>query len=102
PRDTSTGDGVDFVSTATALQAPQNVVVASFDMVDQYIQLPALGPIPRERPMSYEAHNGALSAYFEVPAERAPSPFDTVLTGKGQLDAESIRASVKRRASLVR
>ena len=102
PRDTSTDDGVDFVSTATALQAPQNVVVASFDMVDQYIQLPELGPVPVERPMSYEPHNGALSAYFEVPAESVPSPFDTVLTGKGKLDAESIRASVKRRSSLVR
>ena len=100
PKDTHADDGVDYSATATALQEnPQSAVVASFDVMEQYAELPEFGPIPRERPMNYEPHNGALSAYAEMPAEASSTPFDNVLTASGKLDAESIRASVKRRTN---
>jgi len=100
PKDTSTDDGIDYSATATALQEnPQSAVVASFDVMEQYAELPEFGPIPRERPTNYEPHNGALSAYAETPAKASSNPFDKVLTVSGKLDAESIRASVKRRTN---
>ncbi|MDB5554557.1 MAG: septal ring lytic transglycosylase RlpA family protein [Rhizobium sp.] len=98
PKDTHMDDGVDYSATATALvDSPRSAVVASFDVMEQYAELPEFGPIPRERPMNYEPNNGALSAYAEMPVEASSSPFDKVLTASGKLDAESIRASVKRR-----
>jgi len=100
PRDTHADDGVDYSATATALQGnPRSAIVASFDLMEQYAELPEFGPIPRERPMSYEPHNGALSAYAEMPAEASSIPFDKVLASRGKLDAQSIRASVKRRTN---
>ena len=77
----------------TGGQSTKSAVVASFDVMEQYAELPEFGPVPRERPMNYEPNNGALSAYAETPSRLRPSPFDKVLTAKGKLDAESIRAS---------
>jgi rare lipoprotein A len=100
PRDTHSEDATDFKVTATALQDTRRPkVLASFDVMEQYAELPEIGPIPIERPSNYETHNGALSAYAETRIEAKAGPFDQVLTQRGKLDAESIRQAAKRRYS---
>ena len=99
PKSETTDEGVDYSVTASALQeSPRSNVVASFDVMEQYAELPEFGPVPRERPMSYEPNDGTLSAYMEVPGDEPATPFDAVLASRSRLDADSIRASVERRS----
>jgi rare lipoprotein A len=98
PRATHSEDAVDYSVTATALQANRtSQALASFDAIEHFAELPQVGPVPRQRPSSYEAHNGALSAYAAMRIESASGPFDAVLAQPAGLDANSIRAAVSKR-----
>ena len=97
PQDAATGD-VDFASTATALQAPVDpAALKALAEFEQFVMLPDIGPIPRERPGNYGPNNGALSAYAENRVMQDGTPFDAVLKPAGRLDAEAVRkAGLKR------
>jgi rare lipoprotein A len=97
PRDTTAGD-VDFASTATALQSTVDpAAMRALAEFEQFVMLPEIGPIPRERPGNYGPNNGALSAYAEMRIEQASTPFDAVLEPSDRLNSDAIRkAGLKR------
>lgn len=98
PRDTHDEDAVDF-STTTALQSTRTPpAVASFDLMQDYVQLPEIGPIPAERPSRLGEGNTTLSAYAEYRIDTASEPFDYVLADGKKLDADVIRRSVGKRS----
>lgn len=98
PRDTHEEDAVEFNPSATALQSTTtSAVTTSFDLMQDYVQLPEIGPIPRERPSQLGEGNILLSAYAESRIDTASEPFEYVLEGGNKLDADSIRNSVKKR-----
>jgi rare lipoprotein A len=98
PKDNSASD-VDFSSTATALQPTRQdpAMMQALAEFEQFVMLPDIGPIPRERPGNYEPHNGALAAYAEMRVEQANTPFDKVLKSKGKLNVENIRKAGQKR-----
>jgi rare lipoprotein A len=96
PRDTHEEDAVEFTPSATALQSTK-AVTTSFDLMQDFVQLPELGPVPRERPSQLGENNILLSAYAADRIDTASEPFEYVLADGNKLDADSIRASVKKR-----
>ena len=98
PRDTHEADAVEFTPSATALQSTRAAeVTTSFDLMQDFVQLPEIGPVPRERPSQLGENNILLSAYAADRIDTASEPFEYVLAGGNRLDADSIRASVKKR-----
>lgn len=98
PADTHDEDAVDYTATATALQSTKMpAVTTSFDMMQDYVQLPEFGPIPRDRPSQLGENNVLLSAYAGSRIDQASEPFDYVLATESELDADAIRKSVKTR-----
>lgn len=98
PRDTREEDAVEFTPSATALQATRtSEVTTSFEMMQDFVRLPEIGPVPRERPSQLGENNILLSAYAADRTGTASGPFDHVLAGGNRLDADAIRASVKKR-----
>lgn len=101
PQD-SAEEQVDFNSTATALQKTDDpAAYNALSEFEQFVMLPEIGPIPRERPGNYEPHNGALAAYAEMRIEQASSPFDAVLQPRGQLNRDAVRKSGLKRYAAV-
>jgi rare lipoprotein A len=96
PRDTHEEDAVEFTPSATALQSTK-AVTTSFDLMQDFVQLPEIGPVPRERPSQLGENNILLSAYAADRIDTASEPFEYVLADGNKLDADSIRASVKKR-----
>jgi rare lipoprotein A len=98
PRDTHEEDAVEFTPSATALQSTKAAeVTTSFDLMQDFVQLPEIGPVPRERPSQLGENNLLLSAYAADRIDTASEPFEYVLADGNKLDADSIRASVKKR-----
>lgn len=98
PRDTHEEDAVEFNPSATALQSNKpSAVTTSFDLMQDFVQLPEIGPVPRERPSQLGEGNLLLSAYAESRIDTASEPFEYVLDGGKKLDADGIRNSVKKR-----
>lgn len=98
PRKTHEEDGVEFNPSATALQSTTTpAVTTSFELMQDYVQLPEIGPIPRERPSQLGEGNLLLSAYAETRIETASEPFEYVLDGGNRLDADTIRNAVRKR-----
>jgi rare lipoprotein A len=95
PRDTHAEDAKDF-SAATAFQAPA-ATSTSFDVMQDYVALPEIGPIPAERPSRLGEGNSTLSAYAEIRIDTASEPFEYVLEGGNKLNAETIRRAVLKR-----
>lgn len=98
PRDTHEDDAVEFTPQATALQsdrAPE--VTTSFELMQDFVQLPEIGPVPRERPSQLGENNLLLSAYIADRIDTASEPFEYVLADGNKLDADIIRASAKKR-----
>jgi rare lipoprotein A len=90
-------EDIDVRSTATALQSNTESESARVleDFTD-FVALPEIGPIPRERPQLYDNSLGTLSAYAETRIDDANGPFDAVLKADRKLDAESIRNAARR------
>lgn len=98
PRDTHDEDAVEFTPTATALQSTKtSEVTTSFDLMQDFVQLPEIGPVPRERPSQLGEGNILLSAYASDRIDTASEPFEYVLADGDKLNADVIRASVKKR-----
>lgn len=98
PRDTHDEDAVDFAATATALQSTRTpAVTTSFGLMQDYVQLPDIGPVPAERPSRLGEDNITLSAYAAIRIDTASEPFDYVLNEGGRLDADAIRLSARKR-----
>lgn len=98
PRDTQDGDAVEFTPSATALQSTTaSEVTTSFELMQDFVQLPEIGPVPRERPSRLGEDNLLLSAYAADRIATASEPFEYVLAEGNRLDAGTIRASVKKR-----
>ena len=99
PRDTHDEDAVDFSATATALQSTKTpAVVTSFDLMQDYVQLPDIGPVPAERPSRLGDDNVTLSAYAEFRLDTASERFEYVLADGDKLDADAIRKSARKRS----
>lgn len=96
PRDSQDEEAVEFTPSATALQSTK-VVTTSFDLMQDFVQLPEVGPVPRERPSQLGENNILLSAYAADRIDTASEPFEYVLADGNKLDADSVRASVKKR-----
>ena len=97
PRDTHEEDAVEVTPQATALQSTTtSEVTTSFELMQDFVQLPEIGPVPRERPSQLGENNLLLSAYAADRIEVASEPFEYVLADGNRLDADSIRASVKK------
>lgn len=98
PRRVEFEDAVDVTATATALQSTKLPADStSFDLMQDYAELPHVGPIPRERPSRLGSDNVTLSAYAAVRIETASEPFDLVLKGRNRLAAEQLRAFARKR-----
>lgn len=97
PKDTHDEDAVDFSSTATALQSTKVPISTSFDAMQDYVQLPDIGPVPAERPSRLGEDNISLSAYAAIRIDTASEPFEYVLGGGDRLDAEAIRSAARKR-----
>jgi rare lipoprotein A len=98
PRDTHEADAVEFTPTATALQSTRaSETSTSFELMQDFVQLPEVGPIPRERPSQLGENNILLSAYATDRIDTASEPFEYVLADGNTLDADIIRASVRKR-----
>lgn len=98
PRDTHDDDASDFNASATALQSEKAPAAAtSFDLMQEFVQLPEIGPIPRDRPSQLGEGNLLLSAYAAERIDTASEPFEYILEGGGKLDADIIRNSVRKR-----
>jgi rare lipoprotein A len=98
PRDTHDEDSVAFTPSATALQSTKtSEVTTSFEVMQDYVQLPEIGPVPHERPSQLGEGNLLLSAYAADRIDTASEPFEYVLADGDKLDADAIRASVKKR-----
>jgi rare lipoprotein A len=96
--DNQDDDAVDSAAIATALQSTAvPVVTTSFDLMENYVQLPDIGPIPAERPSRLGEGNIALSAYAAIRIDTASEPFEYVLADGDKLDAEAIRRSASKR-----
>lgn len=91
-------EATDYAPKATALQSTRTSgVTTSFELMQDYIMLPDIGPVPRERPSRLGEDNMLLSAYAASRIDTASEPFEHVLSGGNDLDADSIRLSVKKR-----
>lgn len=98
PADTHDEDAVDFSATTTALQSTKTpAITTSFEVMQDYVQLPEIGPIPRDRPSQLGENNVLLSAYAGSRIDEASEPFEYVLATESKLDANAIRNSVKKR-----
>ena len=98
PKDTHDEDAVDYSVTTTALQSTKvPAITTSFDVMQDYVQLPDIGPVPRERPSQLGENNISLSAYAEIRIDTASEPFEYVLATESKLDADAIRQSVNKR-----
>lgn len=102
PRRADIEEAVDYTATATAtataLQSTKlPAVTTSFDLMQDYAQLPQVGPIPQERPSRLGEDNVTLSAYAAVRIDTASQPFEHVLSGDNSIAADQIRASVRKR-----
>lgn len=91
-------DDVDVRSTATALQsATVPASVRALAEFTEFVALPEIGPIPRERPQMYDNSLGTLSAYAEMRVNDANGPFEAILApDKGKLDADAVRKAARR------
>ncbi|SIQ08487.1 rare lipoprotein A [Rhizobium sp. RU20A] len=93
PKKSNLDSGVPVTALAEAEGA--SFPNAVFSGADGFAALPAIGPIPRERP-----GNGAgisyASAYLEVQVGEGPSPFDLVLGRQAPLTEDAIRAHAQR------
>jgi rare lipoprotein A len=98
PSDTHDEDAVDYSATATALQSTRTpTITTSFDLMQDYVQLPEIGPVPRDRPSQLGEDNISLAAYAAIRVDTASEPFEYVLATESKLDADTIRNSVKKR-----
>ncbi|MGV3552913.1 septal ring lytic transglycosylase RlpA family protein [Rhizobium sp.] len=98
PRNTANDDAVEFNPSATALQSSRTAAVTtSFDLMQDFVQLPDIGPIPRDRPSQLGENNVLLSAYAEHRIDTASEPFEYILDGGNKLNADQIRNSAKKR-----
>lgn len=85
------------VSTSTALVADKIPSNDAFGALQQFAELPLIGPIPRERPSRLQSVNGALSAYAEIRIESASSPFDAIMVENDRQKIETIRNAAAQR-----
>lgn len=98
PKDTHGEDAADYRVTATALQSTATpAVTTSFDLMQDYVQLPEIGPVPAERPSRLGEGNITLSAYAAIRIDTASEPFEYVLADGDALDADAIRRSARKR-----
>ena len=72
-------------------------MTTSFDLMQDFVKLPEIGPVPRDRPSQLGENNILLSAYAADRIDTASEPFEYVLAGGSKLDADDIRASVKKK-----
>lgn len=99
-RTTTVVDDVDIRSTATALQSTENSdTVRALSEFTDFVALPEIGPVPRERPQIYDNSLGTLSAYADMRVKDANGPFEAILAPASKLDASAIRDAAHRRTS---
>ncbi|MCA1444698.1 septal ring lytic transglycosylase RlpA family protein [Ensifer sp. IC4062] len=82
--------------TALAEPAPQVTMPPSFG---EFVALPEIGPIPRERPELIPMPDGNMAyaaAYVEVRVSDKASPFEAIMVDTNPLTADSIIAYAKR------
>ncbi|MNT08296.1 hypothetical protein D3C72_1430350 [compost metagenome] len=89
---------LDTSGPVTALAAPVPQF-ATPQSLDEFVMLPDIGPIPRERPEYIPMPDGNMAyaaAYVEVRVSDAKSPFEAIMVETNPLTPESILAHAKR------
>ncbi len=89
---------LDASSAVTALAAPVPQFSAP-QSLEEFVMLPEIGPIPRERPEYIPMPDGNMAyaaAYVEVRVSDAKSPFEAIMVETNPLTPESIVAHAKR------
>jgi rare lipoprotein A len=98
PKPRTSDNATEFTPNATALQSDKaSPVTTSFDLMQDFVHLPDIGPVPRDRPSQLGEGNMLLSAYAGTRIDEASEPFQYILDGGNKLDAATIRNSVKKR-----
>ncbi len=94
---TTYAEDVQVRSAATALQTTtEPASVRALEEFTDFVALPDIGPIPRERPQLLENSLGTLSAYAEMRVKDANGPFEAILKPQQKLDAHAIRDAARR------
>lgn len=89
---------LDASSPVTALAAPVPQLSAP-QSLEEFVMLPEIGPIPRERPEYIPMPDGNMAyaaAYVEVRVSDAKSPFEAIMVETNPLTPESIVAHARR------
>lgn len=89
---------LDTGGPVTALAAPVPQFAAP-QSLNEFVMLPDIGPIPRERPEYIPMPDGNMAyaaAYVEVRVSDAESPFEAIMVETNPLTPESIVAHAKR------
>lgn len=92
---------LDVGEPVTALAAPQPQF-ATPQSLNEFVMLPEIGPIPRERPEYIPMPDGNMAyaaAYYEVRVSDAESSFEAIMVDRKQLTPQAIVDYAKRRNS---
>ncbi|MGE6785979.1 septal ring lytic transglycosylase RlpA family protein [Ensifer adhaerens] len=91
---------LDVSEPVTAMAAPVPQFAQQPASFNEFVMLPEIGPIPRERPEYIPMPGGNMgyaAAYYEVRVSDAESPFEAIMVDKKQLTPQMIVDYAKRR-----
>lgn len=90
---------LDVSEPVTAMAAPVPQFSQQPASFNEFVMLPEIGPIPRERPEYIPMPGGNMAyaaAYYEVRVSNAESPFEAIMVDKKQLTPQVIVDYAKR------
>ena len=90
---------LDVSEPVTAMAAPVPQFAQQPASFNEFVMLPEIGPIPRERPEYIPMPDGNMAyaaAYYEVRVSDAESPFEAIMVDKKQLTPQVIVDYAKR------
>ncbi|KSV65671.1 septal ring lytic transglycosylase RlpA family protein [Ensifer sp. ENS08] len=90
---------LDVSEPVTAIAAPVPQFAQQPASFNEFVMLPEIGPIPRERPEYIPMPDGNMAyaaAYYEVRVSDAESPFEAIMVDKKQLTPQVIVDYAKR------